>query len=138
MTILTEQELLMMPKETYMNQAQLQFFEQQLIEQKRATMLEIDEAKKILSSPPTSNDEVDHAHYAEESALVIRMLDRKRRLLPKIDKALTKIRLGNFGYCEETGEPIGLKRLLIRPTAEFCIDAKELREGQEIHFQKFR
>lgn len=133
---LTEQALLDMPDEDYMNPRQLEFFENLLLEQKRTTMEEIEAAKQNLGSPPESNDEGDRAQYEEESALLIRMIDRKRRLLPKIDLAIAKIRSGNYGYCAEAEEPIGLKRLLIRPTAEYGVDAKEIQEDKEKHFKK--
>ncbi|RUO26900.1 molecular chaperone DnaK [Aliidiomarina minuta] len=135
MSHLTEKELLAMSEDDYMNQAQLEYFERLLLSQKAATMEEIEEAKTRLGSPPESNDEGDRAQYEEESALLIRLIDRKRRLLPKIDLALTKIHKGTFGYCVETDEPIGIKRLLIRPTAEYSTDAKEIHENREKHFR---
>ncbi|MCC5856013.1 MAG: TraR/DksA C4-type zinc finger protein [Idiomarina sp.] len=133
--LLSESELLAMSENDYMNRAQLEFFECLLRTHKSATMDEIEEAKNRLSSPPESNDEADRAQYEEESALLIRLIDRKRRLLPKIDLALARIHQGTFGYCIETEEPIGLRRLLIRPTAEYSLDAKELQENREKHFR---
>ena len=135
MGVLSENELLSMSENDYMNQAQLAYFERLLLDQKAATMEEVEEAKKRLGSPPESNDEGDRAQYEEESALLIRLIDRKRRLLPKIDLALAKIHKGTFGYCAETDEPIGIRRLLIRPTAEYSTDAKEIHENKEKHFR---
>ena len=63
----------------------------------------------------------------------LRMLEREKKLLDKIDEALDRIANGDYGYCEETGEPIGLRRLLLRPTATLSIEAKERQEQMERH-----
>lgn len=118
----------------YMNNEQLEFFQGYLLDLKQRTMLHVDDLKKQLSSPPELSDEVDRAQYEEESRLWLRILDRERKLLPKIDKALRRIARKEFGYCLETGEPIGLARLLIRPVSEYCADVKLLHEGVEKHF----
>ncbi len=118
-----------------MNQTQLTFFAGLIREQKAETVQEIEETKERLGSPPESNDEADRAQYEEESALLIRMVDRKRRLLPKFDDALKRIRSGDYGYCLETGDRIGLRRLLVRPTAEYSVDAKAINEFREKHYK---
>lgn len=135
MSPISKQALLAMSEDEYMSQTQLIFFEGLIREQKAETMQEIEEAKERLGSPPESNDEADRAQYEEESALLIRLIDRKRRLLPKFDEALKRIRTREYGYCLETSEPIGLKRLLIRPTAEYSIDAKTINEFKEKHYK---
>ncbi|MCT8127332.1 molecular chaperone DnaK [Alishewanella sp. BS5-314] len=126
--------LLASPDEDYMNEEQLEFFKGYLLDLKQRTMLHIDELKQQLSSPPELSDEVDRAQYEEESRLSLRIMDRERKLLPKIDQALTRIARREFGYCLETGEPIGLARLFIRPVSEYCADVKLLHEGAEKHF----
>lgn len=134
MPVITEEQLLNMSEDDYMNDQQLEFFEHLIRQQKAEIMEEIEDAKKNLGAPPESSDEADRAQYEEESALLIRLIDRKRRLLPKYDQALQRIRNDEFGFCEETGEPIGLKRLLIRPIAEYSIDAKTVNEIKEKHY----
>ena len=133
---LGRQQLLAAPAADYMNEAQLEFFKALLQNLKQQTMLHVEETKQRLGSPPDISDEIDRAQYEEESRLLIRMLDRERKLLPKIDQALRRIARKEFGYCLETGEPIGLKRLLIRPVSEYCTDVKMLNEGAEKHFQE--
>lgn len=131
---LTKAELLAAPAEDYMNDAQLAYFRQLLQSLKTDTMAHIETLKQQLSQPPEINDEIDRAQYEEESRLVLRMLDRERKLLPKIDLALKRIARKEFGYCLESGEPIGIARLLSRPVSEYCPDIKQLREGNEIHY----
>jgi len=132
--MLTKKQLLAAPAEDYMNTEQLAYFQQVLHGLKVDTMQHIDQLKLQLSQPPEINDEVDRAQYEEESRLLLRILDRERKLLPKIEQALKRIVRKEFGYCLETGEPIGLPRLLIRPVSEYCSDIKQLHEGKEIHY----
>ena len=79
-------------------------------------------------------DPVDRATIEEEHALELRTRDRERKLLVKIEESLTRIRQGEYGYCEETGEPIGLRRLLARPTATLSLEAQERREKRQKMF----
>ena len=76
-------------------------------------------------------DPADRATLEEEHALELRTRDRERKLLKKIDQALARIDDGSYGYCEETGEPIGIQRLLARPTATLTIEAQERREMKQ-------
>ena len=121
-----------------MNDEQLEFFQALLNDLKQQTMAHIEEMKASLSQPPEINDEVDRAQYEEESRLSLRILDRERKLLPKIDKSLRRIKDKSFGYCLETGEPIGIPRLLIRPVSEYCADVKMVNEGREQHYYSQR
>jgi DnaK suppressor protein len=121
-----------------MNDAQLIFFQNMLVEMKEKTMAHIDELKGSLGKPPEVNDEVDNAQYEEESRLMLRILDRERKLLVKIDKSLRRIRDESYGFCIESGEPIGLPRLLIRPVSEYCAEVKQVNEGKEQHFYSQR
>ncbi|WP_102794367.1 TraR/DksA C4-type zinc finger protein [Bowmanella denitrificans] len=133
-TITSKEELLAAPDEDYMNEAQLAYFHALLVELKNKTMQHIEEMKISLSQPPEINDDVDRAQYEEESRLSLRILDRERKLLPKIDKSLRRISDKTYGYCLESGEPIGIQRLLIRPVSEYCADVKQINEGREQHY----
>ncbi|MFB2703474.1 MULTISPECIES: RNA polymerase-binding protein DksA [Marinobacter] len=132
---LTKDELLKAPADEYMNEAQLAFFRQLLEDLRQETMDNIEAAKQQLASPPEMNDEADRASYEEESRLALRIVDRERRLLPKIDAAMKRIANGDYGYCLESGEPIGIPRLLARPTAELCAEVKTLNEQKELNFR---
>ena len=127
----TEAEVLKMPKADYMNAAQLKFFREKLIElqtQMRENAGATTEHLRELSFAP---DPADRATLEEEHALELRTRDRERKLLKKIDQALGRIDDGSYGYCEETGEPIGLQRLIARPTATLTIEAQERREMKQ-------
>lgn len=135
MSIMTKEELLAAPEEDYINEQQQAFFRQLLLDLREETVESMEKAKKQLSSPPEMNDEGDHAAYEEESGLSLRILDRERRLLPKIEDAIKRIAMGEYGYCIESGDPIGIPRLLARPTAEQCAEVKALNERKEQNFR---
>ena len=135
MSMMTKEELLAAPEEDYMNEQQQAFFRQLLLDLREETVESMEKAKKQLSSPPEMNDEGDHAAYEEESRLSLRILDRERRLLPKIEDALKRIATGDYGYCIESGDPIGIPRLLARPTAEQSAEVKALNERKEQNFR---
>ena len=127
----SEAEVLKMPKAEYMNALQLKFFRQRLLElqaQLRENAGVTTEHLRELSFAP---DPADRATLEEEHALELRTRDRERKLLKKIDGALARIDDGSYGYCEETGEPIGLQRLIARPTATLSIEAQERREMKQ-------
>lgn len=136
--MMTKEALLAAPDDDYMNDMQLDYFQALLIELKQQTMAHIEQMKVSLDQPPEINNEVDRAQYEEESRLALRILDRERKLLPKIDKSLRRIKDKSYGYCLETGEPIGIPRLLIRPVSEYCADIKSINEGKEQHFYSQR
>ncbi|ODA29908.1 molecular chaperone DnaK [Veronia pacifica] len=133
--ILTEEQMLQEPEDNYMNEAQLAFFRQRLIELHDTTRDRIQAAKDQMVSPMDSSDPSDRASSEEQSALALRIVEREQKLLPKIQISLERIRLGTYGYCLETDEPIGIPRLLIRPTAEYCADVKSLMEMKEIQYK---
>ncbi|WP_114417097.1 RNA polymerase-binding protein DksA [Marinospirillum perlucidum] len=135
---LTEQELLAMPADDYMNAQQLQFFRQRLLKEREEVEEHLASVRRDISLPPEQGDETDKASLEEEKALLLRQADRESKLLSKIDKALERIDNDDYGYCEETGDPIGLPRLLLRPTAELSLEAKQLQEEQENHYAKQR
>lgn len=119
-------------KEEYMNEYQREFFKEKLINW-RADLL--DESKETLDHLKAENwnepDINDRASIESETALELRTRGRYKKLIDKIEDAIKRIDENDYGYCEETGEPIGLKRLLARPVATLCIEAQERRENYE-------
>ena len=126
-----EQKILDAPESEYMNAEQLEFFRQLLIELHDTTREHIRDAKEQMLSPPDITDPSDKATWEEQCSLLIRIVEREQRLLPKIQQSLERIRLETYGYCEESGEPIGIPRLLARPTAEYSADVKAMMEMKE-------
>ncbi|MGP5309528.1 RNA polymerase-binding protein DksA [Vreelandella alkaliphila] len=122
----------------YMNAAQLAFFRQRLLNERAELEAHLSEVKTAIASHERDSDEADQASFEEELRLSLRQADRESRLITNIDAALQRIENGEYGFCEETGEPIGLPRLLFRPTAKLCIEAKERQERKEHHFRKAR
>jgi DnaK suppressor protein len=129
--ILTKEQLLAMPEEDYMNEQQLEFFRNLLNEQKEELEKSIQEAKTNLAQTERNTDLSDVATQQEMQQLYLRTVERQSKLLNKVNKTLEAIDNGDYGYCEVLGKPIGLKRLLARPTATMCIQAKEMQEHQE-------
>ena len=129
--MLTKEELLKQPKENYMNEEQLEFFRQLLLKQKQEIINGIKETEQLLQNQEREADENDRATLEEERWLELRIRERESKLLRKIDEALRRIDEGEYGYCEDTGEEIGLERLLVRPTATLSIEAKQRRENIE-------
>ena len=128
---ITEAELLKMPSKEYMNGAQLIFFRDRLLALKREVAENASATTDYLRSAEVLIDPSDRATQEEEQATELRGRNRDRQLLRKIDEALARIEDGRYGYCEETGEPIGLKRLLARPTATLTLEAQERQEKRE-------
>jgi DnaK suppressor protein len=118
--------------EQYMGKEQLAHFRAILNSWKRDLMEEVDRTmthmKDEAANPPDPND---RATLESEFALELRTRDRERKLIRKIDEAMSRIDDGTYGYCIETGEPIGVKRLEARPVATLCIEAQERRERRE-------
>lgn len=133
-----EVKLLAMPESDYMNGEQLAFFRQRLLSERREVEAHLQEVKATIASHERDSDESDQASFEEELRLALRQADRESRLLNNIDAALKRIENGEYGYCEETGERIGLPRLIFRPTAKLSIEAKERQEQQEHHYRKAR
>jgi DnaK suppressor protein len=124
----TEAELLKMPESDYMNDAQLAFFRARLQEMEKEILTNAGETTEHLRETVIVPDPADRATIEEEHALELRTRDRERKLLKKIQQALASIDSGEYGYCEETGEPIGIPRLLARPTATLSLEAQQRRE----------
>lgn len=132
---LTEQELLAMSEDDYMNTQQLDFFRallenmrQEIFDNGQATISHMRETEAV-------PDEADRATQEEEHVLEQRIRDRERKQLRKIDGALDRISNRTYGYCEASGEPIGLRRLLARPTATLTIEEQERHEREERVFR---
>jgi DnaK suppressor protein len=126
--LITEAELLRMPDSDYMNDAQLGFFRARLQHMEREILHNAGETTEHLRETVIVPDPADRATIEEEHALELRTRDRERKLLKKIQQALTRIDEGDYGFCEETGEPIGVPRLLARPTATLSLEAQQRRE----------
>ena len=124
----TESELLRMPVKDYMNDVQMAFFKDCLKQLKQELLANAGETSEHLRETPSVPDPADRATIEEEHALELRTRDRERKLMKKIEQALARIETGEYGYCDETGDAIGLKRLLARPTANLSIEAQQRRE----------
>src|SRR5438132_668900 len=124
---LTEAELLRAPASQYMSAEQLAFLPERLLETQRELLEKADLTSEHLREHELEADPTDQATIEEEYALELRARDRERKLLKKIDEALRRIEEGSYGYCEETGEPIGIPRLIARPTATLSIEAQSRR-----------
>ncbi len=125
---LTEPELLKMPESDYMNPAQLEFFRERLLTMERDIRTNADETTEHLRETVIVPDPADRATIEEEHALELRTRDRERKLLKKIKQSIDRIDSGDYGWCEETGDPIGIPRLLARPTATLSLEAQQRRE----------
>jgi DnaK suppressor protein len=128
---LSESELLRAPAAQYMSAEQLAFFRERLIEMQKELLEKADLTSEHLREHELEADPTDQATIEEEYALELRARERERRLLKKIDESLRRIDEGSYGYCEETGEPIGVPRLLARPTATLTIEAQARREQKQ-------
>ncbi|MGF1546234.1 MAG: RNA polymerase-binding protein DksA [Thiotrichales bacterium] len=114
-----------------MNDTQLAYFKELLVKQKDELLISLRETSAHLQNQARETDENDRASLEEERWLELRIRERELKLVRKIDEALRRIEEGTYGYCEDTGEEIGLERLLIRPTATLSIEAKQRRETLE-------
>jgi DnaK suppressor protein len=118
--------------EPFMNDLQLEYFRQKLLRWRADLLREAGETLSSLGQGGIAEaDLTDRASVETDRALELRTRDRARKLIAKIDQALERIENGTYGYCEETGEPIGLKRLEARPIATLSIEAQERHERME-------
>ena len=125
---LTEEQILAMGEKDYMNSAQLSFFKVRLQQLEKDLLKNAGETTEHLRETVLVPDPADRATIEEEHALELRTRDRERKLLKKIQQSLVSIDSGDYGWCEETGEPIGIPRLLARPTATLSVEAQQRRE----------
>ena len=129
--MLTEKELLAQPEDDYMSDEQVGFFKAVLEKQKDELVHGLEETSQHLQNQERESDENDRASLEEERWLELRIREREGKLIVKIDRALRRMEGGTYGYCDDSGEEIGLERLLIRPTASLSIEAKQRRESIE-------
>ena len=118
--------------EPFMNERQLEYFKQKLLDWKEDILRESRETVSHLQKETENHaDLADRASSETDRSLELRTRDRQRKLISKIDEALRRIEEGAYGYCEETGEPIGLARLEARPIATLSVEAQERHERRE-------
>ncbi|MBR3677171.1 MAG: RNA polymerase-binding protein DksA [Alphaproteobacteria bacterium] len=121
--------------EEYMNEMQLEYFRQKLENWKKSLVSQsTDTLDDLRQGGLNQPDEIDRASLETDKSLDLRTKDRIRKLITKIDEALDRIEDGSYGYCEETGEPIGIDRLEARPVATLSIEAQERHERLEKTF----
>ncbi len=132
---LTDQDVQAMPDSEYMNDVQLAFFRRKLSLLKADMLANAGETTEHLREDTVVvPDPADRATIEEEHALELRTRDRERKLLKKIEQAIARIDSGDYGYCDETGEPIGVGRLMARPTASLSLEAQQRRELKQKMF----
>ncbi|MAH34966.1 MAG: RNA polymerase-binding protein DksA [Verrucomicrobiales bacterium] len=132
--ILTENELLLDSPNNYMSESQLKFFKNRLELLANELLQNADETTEHLRETSLVPDPADRASIEEEHSLELRTRDRERKLLKKIKEAILRIDKKEYGYCLETGEEIGLERLLARPTATLSLEAQQRREKRQKQF----
>lgn len=126
--VLTAEEILKMPEDDYMNAQQIEFFRRRLTDLEKELRANADQTTVNLRETTVVPDPADRATIEEEHALELRTRDRERKLLKKVQAAIKRIDDGDYGYCEETGDPIGVARLMARPTATLSLEAQQRRE----------
>lgn len=126
--VLTAEEILKMPDDDYMNAQQLEFFRRRLTDLEKELRANADQTTVNLRETTVVPDPADRATIEEEHALELRTRDRERKLLKKVQAAIKRIDDGDYGYCEETRDPIGVARLMARPTATLSLEAQQRRE----------
>ena len=132
---LSDAEVLAMPDSEYMNEKQMAFFRVKLQQLKQDILNSAGETTEHLREDTVIvPDPADRATIEEEHALELRTRDRERKLLKKIEQSIARIDAGDYGYCDETGEPIGVGRLLARPTATLSLEAQQRRELKQKMF----
>ncbi len=132
---LTDADVLAMPDTEYMNQVQMSYFKRMLVKLRADMLSNAGETTEHLREDTVIvPDPADRATIEEEHALELRTRDRERKLLKKVEQSINRIDSGDYGYCDETGEPIGVGRLLARPTANLSLEAQQRRELKQKMF----
>jgi DnaK suppressor protein len=126
--IISEEEIRAMGEKDYMNPAQMAFFKARLQQLEKDLLKNAGETTEHLRETVLVPDPADRATIEEEHALELRTRDRERKLLKKVQQSIASIDAGDYGWCEETGEPIGIPRLIARPTATLSLEAQQRRE----------
>lgn len=133
--VLTDEDVIAMPDSEYMNETQMKFFRLKLLNLKREILSNAGlTTEHLRSDTVVVPDPADRATIEEEHALELRTRDRERKLLKKIEQSIVRIDAGDYGYCDETGEPIGVARLIARPTANLSLEAQQRRELKQKMF----
>ncbi len=132
---LSEDQIRQMSDDDYMNEAQLSFFRERLMAMRAEVLAREVDVKERLHQREVFADPADRATAEEEHWLDLRLRERESLLLRKIDEALKRIVDREYGYCEKTGDPIGIPRLLARPTATVCVDIKGQDERVEAQYR---
>ena len=132
--IITENELLLDSPNNYMSESQLKFFKNRLESLANELLQNADETTEHLRETSLVPDPADRASIEEEHSLELRTRDRERKLLKKLKEAILRLDKKEYGYCLETGEEIGLERLLARPTATLSLEAQQRREKRQKQF----
>ncbi|WP_243457493.1 RNA polymerase-binding protein DksA [Ottowia testudinis] len=131
----SDAEVIAMPDSEYMNDKQLAFFRMKLVQLKDDILANAGQtAENLRDDTVVVPDPADRATIEEEHALELRTRDRERKLLKKIEQSIDRVDSGDYGYCDETGEPIGVPRLLARPTATLSLEAQQRRELKQKMF----
>ena len=134
-TITLPQDYVPNKKEEYMNDMQLEYFRRKLIDWKKELLAQSSDTLDDLRQGGLNQpDDIDRASLETDKSLDLRTKDRARKLILKIDEARDRIEDGTYGYCEETGEEIGIDRLMARPIATLCVEAQERHERMEKTF----
>ncbi len=128
---ISEKDLLKSKEDDYMSKEQLNFFKFKLLEVRSQILANASDTGEHLRENEVTTDPADRATQEEEYTLELRTRDRERKLLKKVERSLRMIDEGTYGWCEESGEPIGLPRLLARPTATLSLEAQERRERMQ-------
>jgi DnaK suppressor protein len=136
MHVITRDELLSAAESDYMNEAQLAFFKALLLAQLEECKDRGESGRARLAELERPNDVADVASIEEERMTLLNMIDRDRRMHPAFQQALVRIDNGSYGWCDETGEPIGLQRLLLNPTMALSVEAKQRQELIERHMSQ--
>ncbi len=132
---LTDAEAIAMPDSEYMSALQMAFFRLKLVQLKKDILSNAGETTEHLREDTSVvPDPADRATIEEEHALELRTRDRERKLLKKIEQSIARIDSEDYGYCDETGEPIGISRLIARPTANLSLEAQQRRELKQKMF----
>jgi DnaK suppressor protein len=132
---MNDEELLAMPDAEYMNIKQMMYFRMKLLQLKQGLLVSAGATTEHLrDESAVVPDPTDRATIEEEHALELRTRDRERKLLKKIEQSIARIDAGDYGYCDETGEAIGVGRLLARPTATLSLEAQQRRELKQKMF----
>ena len=126
--VLTDADVLKMTEAEYMNDDQREFFRLKLKDMEREILNNASETTEHLRETVLVPDPADRATIEEEHALELRTRDRERKLLKKIQQSIVSIEAGDYGWCEETGDAIGVGRLIARPTATLSLEAQQRRE----------